>query len=96
MDQHAAPWTCGGPWAVALRKAAGTIIEPKLGLHPKLFGEARFAFWMGGNFTKKDEPQGNQVSLPGKLVHSRGCEGHVGCHEGVGLANALLCQLHSR
>ena len=61
MDQHAARWTCGGSWAVALRKVIGTIIEPKLGLHPKPFGEACFAFWMGGNFIKNDEPQGNQV-----------------------------------
>merc|ERR1712178_580024 len=39
----------------------GTIIKPKLGLQPKPFGEACYAFWQGGDFTKNDEPQGNQV-----------------------------------
>merc|ERR1712151_960392 len=39
----------------------GTIIKPKLGLQPKPFGEACYAFWMGGDFIKNDEPQGNQV-----------------------------------
>merc|ERR1712127_423388 len=39
----------------------GTIIEPKLGLQPKPFGEACYAFWQGGDFIKNDEPQGNQV-----------------------------------
>merc|ERR1712032_1697210 len=35
--------------------------KPKLGLQPKPFGEACYAFWMGGDFIKNDEPQGNQV-----------------------------------
>merc|ERR1719323_1702664 len=39
----------------------GTIIKPKLGLKPKPFGEACYAFWQGGDFIKNDEPQGNQV-----------------------------------
>jgi ribulose-bisphosphate carboxylase large chain len=39
----------------------GTIIKPKLGLRPKPFGEACYAFWQGGDFIKNDEPQGNQV-----------------------------------
>jgi len=39
----------------------GTIIKPKLGLQPKPFGEACYAFWLGGDFIKNDEPQGNQV-----------------------------------
>merc|ERR1711937_1054337 len=39
----------------------GTIIKPKLGLQPKPFGEACYAFWMGGDFIKNDEPQGNQI-----------------------------------
>merc|ERR1712134_176677 len=38
----------------------GTIIKPKLGLQPKPFGEACYAFWQGGDFIKNDEPQGNQ------------------------------------
>eukprot|EP00445_Apocalathium_hangoei_P036994 CAMPEP_0203959432 /NCGR_PEP_ID=MMETSP0359-20131031/90480_1 /ASSEMBLY_ACC=CAM_ASM_000338 /TAXON_ID=268821 /ORGANISM="Scrippsiella Hangoei, Strain SHTV-5" /LENGTH=280 /DNA_ID=CAMNT_0050893499 /DNA_START=47 /DNA_END=885 /DNA_ORIENTATION=+ len=36
----------------------GTIIKPKLGLQPKPFGEACYAFWQGGDFIKNDEPQG--------------------------------------
>ncbi|CAE7724103.1 rbcL [Symbiodinium sp. CCMP2592] len=39
----------------------GTIIKPKLGLQPKPFGEACYAFWQGGDFIKNDEPQRNQV-----------------------------------
>merc|ERR1712003_569997 len=39
----------------------GTIIKPKLGLQPKPFGGACYAFWQGGDFIKNDEPQGNQV-----------------------------------
>ena len=35
----------------------GTIIKPKLGLRPKPFGEACYAFWQGGEFIKNDEPQ---------------------------------------
>jgi len=48
----------------------GTIIKPKLGLQPKPFGEACYAFWQGGDFIKNDEPQGNQVFLPDERVHS--------------------------
>merc|ERR1711972_105989 len=33
----------------------GTIIKPKLGLQPKPFGEACYAFWQGGDFIKNDE-----------------------------------------
>merc|ERR1711920_892139 len=32
-----------------------------LGLQPKPFGEACYAFWQGGDFIKNDEPQGNQI-----------------------------------
>ncbi len=42
----------------------GTIIKPKLGLRPKPFAEACHAFWLGGDFIKNDEPQGNQVFAP--------------------------------
>ncbi len=42
----------------------GTIIKPKLGLRPKLFAEACYQFWTGGEFVKNDEPQGNQVFAP--------------------------------
>jgi ribulose-bisphosphate carboxylase large chain len=43
---------------------AGTIIKPKLGLRPKPFAEAAYQFWLGGDFIKNDEPQGNQVFSP--------------------------------
>jgi len=42
----------------------GTIIKPKLGLRPKPFAEACYQFWLGGDFIKNDEPQGNQVYAP--------------------------------
>ena len=43
---------------------AGTIIKPKLGLRPEPFAEAAYKFWLGGDFIKNDEPQGNQVFAP--------------------------------
>jgi ribulose-bisphosphate carboxylase large chain len=39
----------------------GTIIKPKLGLRPQPFAQAAYDFWLGGDFIKNDEPQGNQV-----------------------------------
>ena len=42
----------------------GTIIKPKLGLRPKPFADAAYEFWLGGDFIKNDEPQGNQVFAP--------------------------------
>ena len=44
----------------------GTIIKPKLGLRPKPFAEAAYQFWLGGDFIKNDEPQGNQLFAPMK------------------------------
>jgi ribulose-bisphosphate carboxylase large chain len=45
---------------------AGTIIKPKLGLRPEPFAKAAYQFWLGGDFIKNDEPQGNQVFSPMK------------------------------
>lgn len=42
----------------------GTIIKPKLGLKPKPFASACYDFWLGGDFIKNDEPQGNQRFAP--------------------------------
>ncbi|MCH5372403.1 MAG: ribulose-bisphosphate carboxylase, partial [Planctomycetes bacterium] len=42
----------------------GTIIKPKLGLRPKPFASAAYDFWLGGDFIKNDEPQGNQRFAP--------------------------------
>ncbi len=42
----------------------GTIIKPKLGLRPQPFARAAYDFWLGGDFIKNDEPQGNQVFAP--------------------------------
>ncbi len=47
---------------------AGTIIKPKLGLRPEPFADAAYQFWLGGDFIKNDEPQGNQVFCPTKKV----------------------------
>lgn len=44
----------------------GTIIKPKLGLRPEPFAQACYDFWLGGDFIKNDEPQGNQVFAPFK------------------------------
>ncbi|MBK1692755.1 ribulose-bisphosphate carboxylase [Ectothiorhodospira mobilis] len=46
----------------------GTIIKPKLGLRPQPFADACHQFWLGGDFIKNDEPQGNQVFCPLKEV----------------------------
>ncbi len=43
---------------------SGTIIKPKLGLRPEPFAQAAYQFWLGGDFIKNDEPQGNQVFAP--------------------------------
>jgi len=42
----------------------GTIVKPKLGLQPEPFAKAAYEFWLGGDFIKNDEPQGNQVFAP--------------------------------
>ncbi|MFT5005220.1 MAG: ribulose-bisphosphate carboxylase large chain [Paracoccaceae bacterium] len=42
----------------------GTIVKPKLGLRPAPFANACYDFWLGGDFIKNDEPQGNQVFSP--------------------------------
>ncbi len=42
----------------------GTIVKPKLGLRPKPFADACYDFWLGGDFIKNDEPQGNQTFAP--------------------------------
>ncbi len=47
---------------------AGTIIKPKLGLRPEPFADAAYQFWLGGDFIKNDEPQGNQIFCPMKKV----------------------------
>jgi len=42
----------------------GTIVKPKLGLRPQPFARACYDFWLGGDFIKNDEPQGNQLFAP--------------------------------
>ena len=42
----------------------GTIVKPKLGLRPRPFADACYDFWLGGDFIKNDEPQGNQTFSP--------------------------------
>ena len=46
----------------------GTIIKPKLGLRPQPFADACHQFWLGGDFIKNDEPQGNQVFAPTREI----------------------------
>ena len=38
----------------------GAIVKAKLGLQPKMFDEACYAYWQGGDFTKGNETQGDQ------------------------------------
>jgi ribulose-bisphosphate carboxylase large chain len=47
-------------------RIVGTIIKPKLGLRPRPFADTCFDFWLGGDFIKNDEPQGNQGYAPFK------------------------------
>ncbi len=44
----------------------GAIVKPKLGLKPQPFADACYEFWLGGDFIKNDEPQGNQPFAPFK------------------------------
>ena len=53
------------------RPIIGTIIKPKLGLRPELFADACYRFWLGGDFVKNDEPQGNQVFAPYREILRR-------------------------
>ena len=55
---------------------AGTIIKPKLGLRPEPFADACYEFWLGGDFIKNDEPQGNQVFAPVKETVRAGLRRH--------------------
>lgn len=52
----------------------GTIIKPKLGLRPQPFADAAYRFWLGGDFIKNDEPQGNQPFSPMKETIPRVAE----------------------
>ncbi|MCP5038122.1 MAG: ribulose-bisphosphate carboxylase, partial [Rhodobacteraceae bacterium] len=57
-------WDVLGRPAVDGGFIVGTIIKPKLGLRPQPFANACYDFWLGGDFIKNDEPQGNQVFAP--------------------------------
>lgn len=53
---------------------SGTIIKPKLGLRPEPFARAAYEFWLGGDFIKNDEPQGNQTFAPMKQTIPLVCD----------------------
>ncbi len=59
-------WRVLGRPAVNGGFIVGTIIKPKLGLRPQPFADACYEFWLGGDFIKNDEPQGNQIFSPMK------------------------------
>ncbi len=69
--------TIGDLWRVLGRPQVnggfivGTIIKPKLGLRPQPFADACYDFWLGGDFIKNDEPQGNQRFAPFKETMTR-------------------------
>ncbi len=64
----------------------GTIIKPKLGLRPKPFADACYDFWMGGDFIKNDEPQGNQVFAPYKDMVNAVRDAMVRAQDKTGMA----------
>jgi ribulose-bisphosphate carboxylase large chain len=57
-------WRVLGRDALNGGMVVGTIIKPKLGLRPQPFADACYEFWLGGDFIKNDEPQGNQPFAP--------------------------------
>lgn len=57
-------WRVLGRPAVDGGFIVGTIVKPKLGLRPQPFADACYDFWLGGDFIKNDEPQGNQLFAP--------------------------------
>lgn len=57
-------WKVLGRPAINGGMIVGTIIKPKLGLRPQPFADACYRFWLGGDFVKNDEPQGNQPFAP--------------------------------
>ena len=50
----------------------GTIVKPKLGLRPQPFARACYDFWLGGDFIKNDEPQGQSIVCTFKRNHPPG------------------------
>ena len=75
---------------------AGTIIKPKLGLRPEPFAAAAYQFWLGGDFIKNDEPQGNQVFCPAKKVLPAGVRRHEARPGRNRPGQAVLRQHHRR
>lgn len=57
-------WTLLGRPSQDGGMVVGTIVKPKLGLRPQPFADACYQFWLGGDFVKNDEPQGNQPFAP--------------------------------
>jgi ribulose-bisphosphate carboxylase large chain len=75
---------------------AGTIIKPKLGLRPEPFAKAAYQFWLGGDFIKNDEPQGNQVFCAGQEDHPAGLRRDEARHGRDRRGQAVLGQHHRR
>merc|ERR1719460_1363546 len=63
----------------------GTIVKPKLGLRPKPFKKACVDFWMGGDFIKNDEPQGNQTYCRMKEVMPMVLDAMKECQDKTGM-----------
>ena len=53
-------WRIRGRGTTGGGLAVGTTISLKLGLQPEPSGDAGYASWQGGDFTKSDDPQGRQ------------------------------------
>jgi ribulose-bisphosphate carboxylase large chain len=72
---------------------AGTIIKPKLGLRPEPFARAAYQFWLGGDFIKNDEPQGNQVFAPMKKVMPLVCDAMKRAQDETGQAKLFSANI---
>ena len=54
------------PWHDRWQPRNGHTISLKLGLQPEPPGNAGYASWQGGDFTKNDDTQGQAALLPGR------------------------------
>ena len=71
----------------------GTIVKPKLGLRPQPFADAAYQFWLGGDFVKNDEPQGNQPFAPLKETIQRVAEAMQRAQDKTGQAKLFSANI---
>ncbi|CAN1531794.1 RbcL Ribulose 1,5-bisphosphate carboxylase, large subunit [Paracoccaceae bacterium] len=86
-------WRVLGRPAVNGGFIVGTIIKPKLGLRPQPFADACYDFWLGGDFIKNDEPQGNQIFSPMKDTIRRVAEAMKRAQDKTGQAKLFSANI---